>query len=175
MHLDQGVVAWVQPVQHRHVAGDQVASGGAERRAAGMADEDARRRDAAPAEMAGAQAEVVFLAVALGEHIFPQQANRVEAVAPEIQAEADAGRQILDGSAVGLLRQGISGDDGGEVRHRVAAVPAGVAEDGGVVGQRRRGADIRRAVCGGAQTNEPARRHQRVAVQQHHVPTGAGA
>ena len=44
-----------------------------------------------------------------------------------------------------------------------------------VVGQRRHGADVRCAVGDGAQLLQPAGRHQRVAVQQHHVVSGRGA
>ena len=51
----------------------------------------------------------------------------------------------------------------------------GIAQDRRVVGERRRGADIARAVGDAAQVLQPAGRDQRVAVQQNHVTPGGCA
>ena len=69
----------------------------AERRAAEVADEQSGQRHVAPAQPAGAQAEIVLLAVSLGEHVGPEQSDGVQAVAPEVKTEADAHRNIDDG------------------------------------------------------------------------------
>ena len=62
--------------------------------AADMRDEHPRCGHVAPAEMAGAQAKVVLLAIALGEQIGAEQPDRVQAGAANIQAEADAHRDV---------------------------------------------------------------------------------
>ena len=111
----------MQPVQQLFVAHLQVAAGLAERRTAEMRDEHSRHRDVAPAEMPRAQAEVVLLAVALGEDLGAEWADGVDAVAPQIQAEADADRDIDHAPLVGAAGDGVQPDGRGAIRHRIAA------------------------------------------------------
>ncbi len=59
-----------------------------------MCDEHAGRGDVPPAEMPRAQAEIVLLAIALGEQVGAKQADGIEAGAPDIHAEAHADRDV---------------------------------------------------------------------------------
>ena len=93
-------VAGMQLLDDAAVALPQMRGAAAEGRAAEVADEQSGQRDVAPAQPAGAQAEIVLLAVALGEHVGAEQADGVQAVAAEVEAEADADRNIDYGRAV---------------------------------------------------------------------------
>src|ERR1700712_1822512 len=75
--------------------------GHAEGPACKMADEHAGRRDVTPSEMAGTDAEIVFLAVAVGEQVLAQRAHLIQAVTPDIHTETDRGRNIDDRPAIG--------------------------------------------------------------------------
>ena len=171
--LHEVLVAGVQPLQDRAVARPQRRRRGAEGGAPNMGDEHAGRGNMPPAEMARTQAEVVFLAVALGEDVGPEQADRVQAVAADIQAKTDADRNVDQRPAVGPLRQRIEPFRLGPVGHGIAAHRSRVAQDAGVVRQRRHGADVGRRARRLGQPREPARRHQRVAVEQDDVAARA--
>ena len=116
---DQGVVAGMQPVQQGEVALQQSGARGAERGAAEMGDEHAGHGDVAPAEMAGAQAEIVLLAVALGEQVLAEQAGGVEAVAADVHAEADRGRDVDRGPRVRRGGEAAEAGSGRAVGRRV--------------------------------------------------------
>ena len=94
MRRDQPGVTRMQPLQQRRVARPQMPRRRAERLAADMRDEHARRGDVTPAEVAGAEAEIVLLAVALCEYVGAQQAHRIQAIPAHIHAEADADRDV---------------------------------------------------------------------------------
>ena len=148
MRRDQRVVARMQPVQHRDIARQQrpprPPERGPERRRPDMPDIDPGRRHVPPAQMPRAQAEIVLLAVALGERVLPQQPHFGQAVALEIEAEADPGRDLHHPRAVRRRRQPR------QPPHRVPGPAPGSprqgreAQDGGVVGERRGAADVRR-------------------------------
>ena len=171
---DQPVIARVQAVQQGLVAHGQMVAGLAEAGTAEMGDEQPRHRDMAPAEMAGAQAKVVFLTVALGEDFGTEAAHGVDAVAAQIEAEAHADRDIDEILLVGAAGGGVQPDRGGEVGDGIAARRAGVAQDAGVVREWGGGADVGRGAAGVAQAFQPAGRHQRVAVEEDHVVAFGG-
>ena len=118
MRGDQRVVAGMQPVQDRaSLRRIRCARAGSERAPADMADEHVQRGHVPPAAVPGAQAEIVLLAIALREQVLAQRADLVEAVAPDIKAEADARpADLADLAAIGLLRQPVQ-------RHRLAPGP----------------------------------------------------
>ena len=92
--LHEAGVAGVQLRQHGEVALHQRLPRGPECGGTVMADHDAGGCDMPPAQGCGAAAPIVFLAVALGEHILPQQSGLDQRLMAEIEAEADAGGQI---------------------------------------------------------------------------------
>ena len=84
-----------------------------------MGDEHAGRRHVPPAEVPGAQAEIVLLAVALREHVGAEPADRVEAVAPQVHAEADRDRDIDHRAGIGARGQRIQPDRCRQIGHRI--------------------------------------------------------
>src|ERR1700709_2278003 len=107
-----------------------------------MGDKNPRRHDVPPAEMAGTEAEVVLLAIALCEEILAEPAGLFEAVAADIQEEADAGRDLDDRLAVRARRKAIDTVEHAPVRRRLVLVTSRIAQDRGVVRERRDRADI---------------------------------
>ena len=120
VRLDQRAIAGMQPLEQRRVARLQMLCRRTEGMAADMRDEQARRGDMPPSQVAGAQAEVGLLAIALGEQVGPQWPDRIQAGAPDIHAEADAHRNVDRAPAVHPPRQGVDTHGGGEVRPGVA-------------------------------------------------------
>ena len=174
--LDEGVVAGVEAVEDGGVAFDEVDPGGAEGRAAEVADEDVEGGDVAPAVVAGAETEIVFLAIALGEDVLTEGSDLVEAVAAEVEAEAYADGDVDDVAGVCLLGEGVQRGGFGEVGDGVGSgrvwIEVGVADDGAVVGEGSDGADVWRAVGGSAEAVEPAGGDEGVAVEQDGVAAG---
>ena len=163
------VIAGIAALDHGAVACQQRRAGSAERCAAEMGHEHAGGGHMPPAEVAGTQAKVVLLAIALGEQVLAQCPHGIEALAPDIHAEAHGGRDLDRDAPVHPRRQGRQPACVRLGRDRVVAAGLGIADQGCVVGQRRGGADIRLRMNQGAQGRQPAARHQRVAVQQHDV------
>jgi hypothetical protein len=91
---DELGVTGVQSVQDGGVARHEMRPRRAERAATRMRDESPRGGDVLPAEVLCAQAKVVFLAIALREHVLAQQPDRVQAIAPDVHAEPDRSRDI---------------------------------------------------------------------------------
>ena len=90
-----------------------------------MRHEHAGHRDMAPAEMAGADTEIVLLAVALREQVLSQQPDLPQTVAPEVDAEAMRGRHFDHRTTAGAAGQTIEPERrhfvGERVRHRPRA------------------------------------------------------
>ena len=156
MRRDQFRVAGMQPLQQSCVARPQVPCRRAERMSADMRDEYPWCGHIPPAQVAGAQAKVVLLAIALGEQVGAQQADCVQAGPANIQAEPDSHRDVDRAAAIHPSRQGINARRRGKVRHVVAAASIGIVQDRSVVRQRRHCADIARAVSDAAQFLQPA-------------------
>ena len=166
---DQLVVAGMQLVHLAHVALDQVALRLAERPATDMRDEYCRHGDVAPAEMPCPDAEVVLFAVALGEDVLAQHSRGVQAVALDVDAEPHRARNVDDPPGIRRVAERVQPCRLLQIRNCVFVLVAGIAQDRGVIRKRRRSADAWRRVGCLPQTLQPARRHQRIAVQQHHV------
>ena len=92
----------------------------------------------APTKMAGADAEIVFLAIALGEEILTQQADFFEAVVPEIDAEAVRGWHLDHVGAVGTTSQTVEQQEAAMSGTGFGAILARIAEHRRIIGQRRR-------------------------------------
>ena len=91
----------------------------------------------APAEMAGAYAEIVLLAVALSEQVLAQQSDLAEAVAPEVHTEPVCGRHIHDAARIRPAREAIQADGAGFVWNGVGSVRARIGEYRRIVGKWR--------------------------------------
>ncbi len=128
-----------------------------------------------PAKPPRAQAEVVLLAVALGEQVGAERPYRIQAGSPDIQTETHAHRYVDRTATVRAPGETIDALSRRAVRNRVAARRIGIAQDGRVVGQRRDRADVRCAIGDRPQLLQPSGGNQRVAVQQDHVVPGGGA
>ena len=165
----------MQSVQDRQVAGQQLRLGGAERTAIGVCDEYPWRGDMAPAEMTGANAEIVLLAIALGEDILAEQPDLRQAVAAKVDAEAMCCRHLNDRAAIGPASQTIEPERCRCVRNRIGTIFPRITEHRCIVGKWCRGPDVRCAVRRLGQSLDPARRRQRIAVQQNHVAVAGGS
>src|SRR5208337_964801 len=78
---------------------------GAKAGAAHVADEQSCQRDVPPPQYARAQAKVVFLPIALREHIGTERSGCVEAIPAQEQAKTDANRNVDDGVRVRAFSQ----------------------------------------------------------------------
>src|SRR5439155_20749281 len=125
--------AGMEPVQDGRISSDQVHPRCSERSPADMRHKDVERGNVAPTEMPGAKAEIVLLAIALGEHILAEESDLIEAVPPNVEAEADADRKVRDEARVRALRDLIQSSGLVRLGYLVAAVPIGVADDRRVV------------------------------------------
>ncbi len=128
----------------------------------------------APAETPAAQAKIILFAVALGERILAEQSDRIQAVPPNIHAETDRGGNIHHHAGIRPMGQRREARGACQVRYGVAARDIGIAQDSGIVRERASRPNLGRAVRGLAQPRQPVRRNQRVAVEQHRVPTPGG-
>ncbi len=99
----------------------------------------------------GAQAEIVFLAVALGEHVGAEQADRVQAVAPDYRQKPTPTGMSTTAPPFACRARAVQPTGRCAGRAPDCRRTVGIAQDGGVVGQRRDGADVRRAVGDRAQ------------------------
>ena len=108
-----------------------------------MRHENAGHRDMAPAEMAGADTEIVLLAVALREQVLAQQ--------PDLASGSRAGDRRRSHarsahpphrSALARRARRSSRTRRGFIGQRVRAALARIAEHRCIVGKRRRGADV---------------------------------
>ena len=119
------------------------------------------------------QAEVVLLAVAPAEGRFVERAHGVEAVAPDVHAEADGGGQVDLPTAVGSAERRIH-LGGGAARWQRSSVNRWPAADRGVVGEGRDGADPRGGVGMPPEPHQPAGGHLGIAVEQNDVAVARG-
>jgi hypothetical protein len=67
----------------------------------------ARGRHIAPAEVARTQAEVVLFSVALRKDVLTECSDLIEALAPDVHAEADSGWNVRGNTLICFLRQAI--------------------------------------------------------------------
>ena len=163
------VVARVQAAQRLHGGLLTRALAVAEADAAGVQHIGVERVQVVPAEPDGALAEIVFLAVALAKVLLVEQADRPQAVAPDVHAEAHAGGDFDALTSVDPREQRVQAGRGLPRWQRVVGAEHRVAADGGVAGERRHRAGPCPPVGGGAQAIEPVAGHFGVAVEQQHV------
>src|ERR1700722_8060003 len=169
---DERVIAGMQLIELTHVTFDQVLFGGAERLSADMRDKYTRHGHVTPPEVARTDAEIILLAVALGEQILTQQARIVQTVPLDVYAEPDRGRNVHHTSWIRNPRQGIQSDRLIKIRYCVGTFNARITQEGCVIGQRRGAADVGRRIGCLTERREPAWWYERVAVQQHHIAFG---
>ncbi len=84
MRHRQPAVAGIKPFQNAQIALPQPGSGGAERHAANMRDKGAGRRAMRKPGLAGAQAPIIFLGIALRENIGAEQAGGAQGIVAQI-------------------------------------------------------------------------------------------
>ncbi len=135
----------------------------------GVVDERGIVGHVQPAAPEGAEAEVVLLAIAEAEALFVEETDVIEEGAADVETDADAGRQ----PRIAARRDAFD-----ERAERKSVVPGGqeVLLEGarhgterGVVRQRRDGADVAVRVRRVDQLLQPARRDDRIAVEQDDV------
>src|SRR4051794_31597100 len=109
-----------------------------------MGYEEARYRDMAPAEMAGTDAEIVLLAIALREQVLAQQPDVSETVAPDIHAEPVRGRHIHHEAGIRPAHEPVQADGRSFIRDGIdqGTILARIREYRRIVGKRRRCADV---------------------------------
>ena len=170
--VDEPGVIRIAPGEGVHRLGLALVLGGAEADPAFVEHERVAGQTVRPAALAGAHAEVVFLAVAAAERLGVEAADRVQRGTADIHAGADRGR---DRDAASGIHRAAGGIDRSEVeaeRQRPGLV-ARVTADRRVVGERRCRCHLRRRVGLRCQPPEPARRHLGITVQQRYVmPAG---
>jgi hypothetical protein len=136
---------------------------------AGVLDECGIVGEVQPAAGERAEAEIVFLAVAEGEAGLVEESEVVEEYAPDVEADADAGREARTAPLRDALHEGRERVDVAAGRQQVLLETARHRAERGVVRQRR----DRAAVAGGGgcvdQLLEPAGGDDRVAIEQHYV------
>ena len=167
--MHDAVVTRVQPAQLLHRFALPRALAVAETHAAGVQHEGVQRMQVAPAGLGGAAAEIVLLAVALAEVLHIEQADRLQAIAADVHAEADPGRHVDHLSGVGHCEQRIQAGGIAMRRQLVRLAEARIAADRCVVGKRSNGGDACIAVCGLAQPVEPVVGDFGIAVEQQDV------
>ena len=119
-------VAWEPRLDQAQVAHHQRLLARREGFRAGVADEHAGRRNVAEAALARREAEFDVLVVALGVNL-RQAADRIEAGLGDVEAEADAVREVDQRVAVDFARLRVEFGDFRRGRHRIGGVADGVA------------------------------------------------
>src|ERR1700748_1557166 len=94
MAIDQRAVPWMQAFKAHLVACTQMATGCTEGVTSHVCHEHSGCRHVAPSAMARAQAEVVFLAIALGEHVVAERADIIETGTLHVETKAHTDRDL---------------------------------------------------------------------------------
>ena len=124
------------------------AFGLAKAHAAKVAHEGVERVQVAPARLGGADAEVVFFAIAFAEVLFVKQAHGLQGGAVDVHAKAHAGGHVHGLAGVGAGKEGVQPRGvvaGGQL---VVFAKLRVAANGGVVGKGRDGGHALVAIGG---------------------------
>ena len=169
------VVAGVQLGQRAHGVEFALAFGVAKTDAAHMPDKGVKRVQVEPAGFLGADAEVVFFAVAFAKVGFVKVADVLQAGAADVHAKAHAGGHFDRMARQVLGKQLVQAGGGVACRQVVDLAKPGVAAKGGVVGERRHAGHLGAAVGGALDAVEPVVGHFGVAVEQQHVAVGVQA
>ena len=144
---------------------------GPEARPAVVKHEQVSRQHVPPALGRGPEREVVFLAVAPAKLLLVERPNLVETRATDVHAKADRRRQVDMPAGVGLPEHLIDFGRSPALRQRIHLQRDRIAGDRGIVGKRCDRADKVGAARRG-EAVEPARRNDRVGIEQHHVAVG---
>ena len=141
---DPGVVR-IAPGERVHAPRPALVLAGAEADRAFVEHERVAGQTVRPAALAGAHAEVVFLAIAAAERLGVEAADLVQRGTADIHAEADRGRHRDAAPGIHRAARGIDRSEVEAERQRPALV-ARIAADRRVVGERRDRCDA----CGAA-------------------------
>ena len=167
VHL--AVVAGMQLGQRAHGVEFAFAFGVAKADAAHMPDKGVERMQVDPTGFLGADAKVVFFAVAFAKMGFVKVADGLQAGAADVHAKAHAGGHF-DRMACQVRGKHLVEAGGGVASGQVVGLAKPrVAADGGVVRKRCDAGHLGAAVSGALDAVEPVVGHFGVAVEQQHV------